>query len=238
MKRLFLLLALLVVLMSSVCAQLPHKVVLKNGTMLRGRLVETDNNNCVVIKTMDGSLHSFGLQDIEEIGNTTRRERRYGNRSFGVFLRPELGIGVGCSASLMMGVQCGPYLALYGGTEIMKYVFFDYIGDYNGLQRKAVDGDLKGMIIGSLVYFPKNYPALFLDFRFGAGQYIHPRYKDSHPYYYSDVDVVDRGAFIACGIGMTFGSLDIGLYGNNGFSHKAISGAITLSMAYNLRRDL
>lgn len=228
MKRLFLLLVLLVVFGDPVCAQLPHKVVLKNGTILRGRLVETDKENHVVIKTMDGSLHSFGLQDIEEIGNTKQRERRYGNRSFGVFLRPELGIGFGCSASLNMGIQLGPYYALYGGTEIVKSVF-DLL-DYD----VGVRGDIRGMMIGSFVYFSKNNPSLFLDFRFGVGQYI---YSDYYSYY---DDKVDRGAFIACGIGMTFGSLDIGLYGNNSFSSSsyAYSGTITVSMAYNLRRDL
>ena len=227
MKRLLLLLMLLVALGSAVWAQLPHKVVLKSGTVLRGNLMKTDNDSCVKIKTLDGTLRSCGLDEVEEVGRLSRKERKRFScdRYRGVFFRPEIGIGSGASVSLAMGLQIGPYYAVYWG--VIGNVGWNYCSN--------------NMMIGNRFYFSKGRRCMFMDFHMGFGQIfgkgclIYDYQNYFHDY---SQKFVRMHGMLGGGIGVTFGSMDVGLVIkmedsiiNNGF------GAYLL-MAYNLRRNL
>ena len=222
MKRLFLLLVLLVVLGGAVWAQLPHRVVLKSGTVLRGKLMETDNDNCLKIKTLDGMLHSYGLDEVEEVGRLSWKDRKRFScdRHWGVFFRPEIGIGIDASVSLAMGLQIGPYYAVYWGV----------MGGFND-----DDSYSKNIMIGNRFYFSKGRRCMFMDFRMGMGQTIGKNYNieyydDNHYEYINNSKQVCTNTIIGVGIGITFGSMDACLSIN--------SGEVLVVLAYNIRRNL
>lgn len=224
MKR-FLLLLLLVSFAVIAYAQLPHKVVLRDGTVLRGHISELSNDSCVLIKTLDGTLHSCDLREVVELGNTSRREvnQLSCDRPFGFFIRPELGVGLGCSSSLTMGLQINPYYAVYVGGGVSN----SYYGEL------TVHDMLYDMVIvGNRAYFCKGKNAPFFDFRLGIVRIARARYQE------------EEGPFGGgMGLGYAIGSFDVGCYldatfGNPMDYRSWEYGFIGVKMAYSLRSGL
>lgn len=230
MKR-RLILIMLTLLGYTLYAQIPHKVVLTNGTVLRGKLESTTDNELTKIKTLDGTIYSIGNDKVEEIGKTSRKERRSitFDRPFGIFIRPELGIGIGCClTNLTMGIQMGSYYALYGGIELNQwlnkqnysYHFFDY--------SYCSEYGMRTIMMGNRVFLCNNKTSPFIDIRIGWGQYVKEDFLDSDP-------------FLAGGLGVTLGSLDIGVMYEGCMlqkKHEVRMKCVCVTMAYNLRKSL
>ena len=200
---------------------LRHKVVLQNGTILRGRLVETADSDSVRIKTADGCYYSFAFEDVKEVGKTPWKERRIYpfNRTRSVFFRPELGLGIGGSIALSTGIQFGPRYALYCGW-----------GTWLGLGNYV--SVCHSVFIGNLFHFSNNRNSMYMDFRIGGGKEI---------FYLNEIGGIYRnGGVVSFGIGKSFGAVDVGLYGSlmpKPYDHS-LNPIISLSMAYNLRKAL
>jgi hypothetical protein len=226
MKR-FLLLLLFASFAVIACAQLPYKVVLRDGTVLRGRISESSNDSCVMIKTLDGTLHSCELREVVELGKTPRSEvnQLLCDRPFGFFIRPELGVGLGCSASLTMGLQINPYYAVFFGGGVSNSS--DISMHFGMLVVHDMLYDM--VIVGNRAYFCKGKNAPFFDFRLG---FARDRYKG------------EEGPFGGgMGLGYAIGSFDVGCYldatfGNPLEYYSWEYGFIGVKIAYSLRNSL
>ena len=185
--------------------QIKHKVVLNNGTILRGRLVENDSPDVVLIKTLDGSLHSCNTNTIQEIGKTSRGDRHCLSleRPFGVFLRPEICLGWGWSANISMGVQIGPFDAFYCGTErISLSIWYDPIESSDSYDC---------FFIGNRLYLNLKNNSLFLDARFGMVNYKYIE-LDNYPFYSCCYDSNSHlEPMFSFGIGKCVGSIELGI---------------------------
>lgn len=249
MKKYFLIICIMALCLPLLAQRmLKHQVVLKNGTILRGNLVTNDNPDIITIKTADFSLYSYTMTEVQEINNTKWSERwRFPyDRPLGVFLRPELGIGLGCSASLSFGLQIGPYYAMYGGvgtnlvcTEIPPEQYYNW----------------NCIFIANRLYISPKKNSFYLDCRFGTGlSHLEFLYFDeltlsnSHTYTYTYQPNNQGGVFYSLGTGYSFGPLEIGLCLFNVLSkdHYLLSHhhtgkyhlSLCFTLAYNLRRHL
>ena len=250
MKKYFLVICILALCLPlQAQGTLKHKVVLKNGTILRGNLVTNDDPDIITIKTADRSLYSYAITEVQEINNTKWSERwRFPyNRPLGVFLRPELGIGIGCSASLSLGLQIGPYYALYGGvaTNLVSIGLDPFEQNYNQYY------NWNCIFVANRLYFSPKRTSYYLDFRFGTGwnRLEQLRFDELNPqtYMYLFQPNIQKGKYYSLGIGYSPDPTEIGLYclllsGRNynyvlwPYNGKFVS--IYFTFAYNLRRNL
>lgn len=173
--------------------ELQHKVVLQNGTILRGQLIEHSHFDTIVIKTLDGSLHTYALNQVEEVGEITRKEQReIFDRSLDFFSRPEVGLGYGYSAALSAGIQFCPYYSFYwgfGGWSVRSSVWHTFY-------------------IGNLVRFSRSKNRMFVDVRLGLGKEIVFEEDGVITHWFNNKKMVSLG------IGESFGAIDVGLYGS------------------------
>lgn len=78
MKRIFILFVL-VAFVIPILGQTPNQVYLKNGSIIKGRIVELDPSNEVKIETSDGSLFVFPMADIDHIVGAVISDKNTGN---------------------------------------------------------------------------------------------------------------------------------------------------------------
>lgn len=199
---------------------LRNKVVLQDGTVLRGRMVDSSDSDIVRIKTADGRFYSYALKEVKEIGETPWKERRFYpfNRSRGVFFRPELGLGysssVAGSIALSTGIQFGPHYALYWGL---------------GAWKRFYGARCHPIFIGNLFHFSNNKNSMFVDLRVGVGINVYHSYHDEY---------FQHSPFGSLGIGKSFGAFDVGLYISATENNKDFPLIFSLNLAYNLRKTL
>lgn len=199
--------------------------------MLRGRIVKTaDTDSSIRIKTADGRIYSYALNEVKEIGETPWKERRLYpfDRSRGIFIRPELGLGysgsIGGSIVLSTGIQFGPHYALYcgWGTGLI-------------IANRGYDRSHQ-IYIGNLFHFNNNKNCMFMDIRGGAGLNVRNIYHGDT--YYSELGSVSLG------IGKSLGKYDVGIYGSV-ILHEPTTImtykddlVFSISIAYNLRKPI
>ena len=234
--------------------QLKHKVVLNNGTVFRGKLVESANVDVVLIQTLDGTLQACAMNEVQEIGKTSWKERHSFSldRPLGVFLRPEFGLGsmhrknynsvivntwFGCSVNVSFGMQIGPYDAIYVGAGINQS--FCYYYDRNCW------ATTDWLFVGNRLYFNPKRNSMFLDLRLGIGnvsedyigRYYTINYCVSYPTWFGSI-----------GMGKSIGPIELGLYfTSSSYYHVYYDGYINytyrtttfcFTTAYNFRKSL
>lgn len=196
--------------------ELQHKVVLQNGNILRGQLIEHSDPDTIVIKTLDDSLHVYALNQVKEVGETTRKERRKTiDRSLDFFLRSEVTLGYGYSAALSAGIQFCPYYSFYWG-----------FGGWN------VRSSVWHMVyVGNLVHFSRSKKRMFVDVRLGLGKEV----------IFEEDGVVTNWRndkkMVSLGIGESFGSIDVGLYGSlfTTANNTKTKPCIGINLSYNFQ---
>ena len=235
MKRLLFLLLLTVALGGVASAQLQHMIKLNNGSVLRGNLVETDNTEQVKIKTNDGALHVLGLNEVETINNLSRRERnRYSIfRPYGIFIRPEFGLGMtsvatpGYSVGLSMGFQFCPYYVLYGGAMMDATIPFTPI-EYSS----------KNFIVGNRVYIGVRKYCMYLDLFMSFGQIVkHIEEYSWHESNNHSTNYIQKEILGGIGLGAALGPMDVGAV-VRGTIGGMEAGTLMLVMSYNFRKGL
>ena len=87
---------------------------------------------------------------------------------------------------------------------------------------------MRAMMMGNRVFLCNNKTSPFLDIRIGWGQYV-------------TVDFLHSDPFLAGGLGVTLGALDIGVM-YEGYmlqkKHEVRMKCVCVTMAYNLRKNL
>lgn len=155
LKSLKPLLILLLLLPVIIHAQIKNKrdvVYLKNGSIIKGTIIEIIPNQNIKIETADGSIFTYTMEEvertsIEEVGRYKRDADRREKLSeqgvgkierfwpTGYFIMPRVGpsltlesfvSGLEISAGLITGIQINEFLSLGVGVELTKLSYSDH----------------------------------------------------------------------------------------------------------------
>ena len=132
MKRLFV--ALVILFMTTMGAvMMAHDVVyLKNGSIIKGSVIEVIPNGSVKIQTQDGSLFVYDMNEVDRIVSDENSYDSESNRKCGYRGIPDLSVNIGLNddsyimltASYTAGYQINQLIFLGGG--IAPAYDFDY----------------------------------------------------------------------------------------------------------------
>jgi hypothetical protein len=144
-------------------------VYLKNGSIIRGKLLTAPTDTLIKIETRDHSIWAFPLKDISSITNEVTPAVDYGMRNKGYYNVSQFGFTVGgsnnyyystspiFSLSTVNGYRFNPYFSIGAATAV------DFYSNYNLL---PVGIDIRGVFMRKPVtpyYFAQGGYGLILD---------------------------------------------------------------------------
>ena len=109
-------------------------VYLKNGSIIKGYVSEGIPNETIKIRTSDGSILVFKMEEVERIGKgEAERNEKVIPKPWGYFLMARLGPNIrlfdmplNFSAGIINGIQVNQYISLGIGAEATTYVYDEY----------------------------------------------------------------------------------------------------------------
>jgi len=109
----------------------PDVVYLKNGSIIRGEILEVVPNETIKIKTSNGRTLIFKMEEVERAGKY--KNEKVIPKPWGYFLMARLGPNIrfwemswDFSACIINGIQVNQYISLGIGAEATKYVYDEY----------------------------------------------------------------------------------------------------------------
>lgn len=129
MKKLLLLTSFIVCGLAVASAQDYREVVyLKNGSIIRGIIVEQIPNVSLKIKTTSGDVYDYDIDEVDKIAKEFVEEKAYRSRGYQGYVDIGCSVGLvnwsGCNAfslSTSHGYQFNPYLFIGAGIGIDYY---------------------------------------------------------------------------------------------------------------------
>jgi hypothetical protein len=133
--RLAISLTVILMLMSFLTVAQPNRrpdvVYLKNGSIVRGVILEVVPNETIKIKTPNGRTSIFKLEEVERAGKY--KNEKIIPKPWGYFLMARLAPNIrlfdmplNFSASIINGMQVNQYISLGIGAEATTYVYDEY----------------------------------------------------------------------------------------------------------------
>jgi len=108
----------------------PDVVYLKNGSIIRGDILEVVPNETIKIKTSHGRTFVFKMEEVERAGKY--KNEKVIPKPSGYFLMARLGPNIRSfdtwdfSAGIINGIQVNQYISLGIGAEAAPYVYDEY----------------------------------------------------------------------------------------------------------------
>lgn len=155
--------------------QMQDVVYLKNGSIIRGEIIEQIPNQTIKIKTADGSVFVYSMSDIERIVKEPRVVlssliERKPVGSFGILLNPlgfaQLGPMIQTEFRIARTMVVGPY-ARFVGLGLVSHALSEY--DELIADAVAIGGSVK-LFLGEIDQKSRWVVATNLEYGFGQGK--------------------------------------------------------------------
>lgn len=164
-KYLILTIAALLFLTTAQAQQYTEVVYLKNGSMIRGTVVEQTPGESLKIRTTDGSLFVYRMDEVEKI---VKEEARKGSNNLpgtGVTYRGHLDLGYVLNARTGGGLLSRVELTSSHGVMIKPYLF---VGAGIGLTYfHDIDAFTLPIFANARISLPLNKVSIFMDSKIG-----------------------------------------------------------------------
>ena len=187
MKRFSIFLILLFACLSINAQKMQDVVYMKNGSVIRGLVMEQIPDSIIKIGTSDGSIFVFQTQDVVKI--TKEPSKKYWGNNVNIY-RPkgyrwflDLGGGVGDGGFLELtsthGYQFNPYLFVGGGagalTDTWAVLFPFYANVHSNLLNNRISPFLDMRMGGALIVDEGAYGDFYFSFSAGVNYQWKPK---------------------------------------------------------------